>query len=95
MLPSPLDGVGPLAMAPWLALSVGLFVAWHGLTLRLRRGALPITPGDPRVLVQVSLLGLACALAFVVSGSLWSPLLIHWLALVVWRQGLGGVSMPR
>ncbi|MFM7640529.1 MAG: type II CAAX prenyl endopeptidase Rce1 family protein, partial [Cyanobium sp.] len=92
LLPSPLEGVAPLALAPWVALSVGLFVAWHGLTMRLRRHALPFSPGDPRFLTQVAVLGLACALAYVVSGSLWPPVLIHWLAVVVWRLGLGGVS---
>ena len=70
LLPSPMEGLPPMAMAPWVALSVGLFVAWHGL--RARR----------RALLQVSLLGLACALAYLVSGSLWPPVLIHWLAVV-------------
>jgi predicted Abi (CAAX) family protease len=92
LLPSALDGVRPLAMVPWVALSVGLFVAWHGLSARLKRGKLPIRRVDPRQLVQLSLLGLACALAFVVSGSLWPPVLIHWLAVVVGRLGLQGAE---
>ena len=91
LLPSALDGVEPLSMVPWVALSVGVFVAWHGLTLGLRRGGdLHMRWADPRLLLQVSLLGLACALAYVVSGSLWPAVGIHWLAVVVWRQGLLG-----
>jgi len=90
LLPSALDGVTPLAMAPWVALSVGLFVAWHGLPLGLRGGVLQIPQRDPRFLLQVSVLGLACALAYIVSGSLWPAVGIHWLAVVVWRQGLQG-----
>jgi predicted Abi (CAAX) family protease len=86
LLPSSLDGVGPLAMVPWLALSVGLFVAWRGLRIRPRRGALQFQWADPQVLTRESLLGGACALAYVVSGSLWPAVLIHWLAAVAWRQ---------
>jgi len=90
LLPSALDGVPPLAMVPWLALSVGLFVAWHGLPLGRGREALRMRRSDPRGLVQLSLLGLACGLAFVVSGSLWPSVWIHWLAVLVWRQALPG-----
>jgi predicted Abi (CAAX) family protease len=42
---------------------------------------------DPRFLVQVTLLGLACSLAYLVSGSIWPPVLIHWLTVVVWLLG--------
>jgi hypothetical protein len=76
LLPSALEGVRPLAMLPWIALSVGLFVAWHA-----RR---------TRSLAQVSLLGLACSLVFVVSGSLWSAVLLHWLAVLFWGEALQG-----
>lgn len=81
LLPSPLEGVGALAMVPWLALSVGLFVAWHTVRIRLRRGGSPVRLADRRLVVRMSLLGVACSLAYVVGGSLWPPVLIHWLAL--------------
>lgn len=77
-------------MVPWLALSVGAFVAWHGLRIELRRGRPRIRLADPPVLARVSLLGGVCALAYVVSGSLGPPVLLHWLALLVWRQGAPG-----
>ncbi|MFM7361261.1 MAG: type II CAAX prenyl endopeptidase Rce1 family protein [Cyanobium sp.] len=66
LLPSPLEGVWPLAMVPWIALSVGLFVAWKAWRTRLWG--------------QAALLGLACSLAAAVTGGLWPALLIHWLA---------------
>lgn len=96
LLPSALDGVQPLVLLPWMALSVGLFVAWHrlaswsGLSSRRRAGS-----QDPRVLVQTALLGVACSLAYGVSGSLWWAVLLHWLAVVGWREGLGGGSEDR
>jgi predicted Abi (CAAX) family protease len=64
LLPAPLEGVPPLAMLPWIALSVALSVAWHARAPRL----------------QVGLLAVACSLAYLVSGSLWPAVLIHWLA---------------
>jgi predicted Abi (CAAX) family protease len=81
------DGVGPLAQVPWVALSVGLFVAWHPLLAPTRRDPLRTLLKDPRFLVQVTLLGLACSLAYLVSGSIWPPVLIHWLTVVVWLLG--------
>jgi predicted Abi (CAAX) family protease len=87
LLPSSFDGVRPLALVPWVALSVGLFVAWHPLMARTRRDPLRILLRDPRFLVQVTLLGLACSLAYLVSGSIWPPVLIHWLTVVVWLLG--------
>lgn len=90
LLPSALDGVQPLALLPWMALSVGLFVLWHHLArwsglISTRRSDLE----DPRVLVQTALLGVACGLAHVVSGSLWWAVLLHWLAVVAGRECLG------
>jgi predicted Abi (CAAX) family protease len=87
LLPSALEGVSPLALVPWVALSVGLFVAWHPLLAGTRRDPLRTLLQDPRFLVQVTLLGLACSLAYLVSGSIWPPVLIHWLTVVVWLLG--------
>jgi predicted Abi (CAAX) family protease len=82
LLPSALEGVSPPEMVPWIALSIGLFVAWHRLKTRLRRRAVRERGRDPRHLTQVTLLGLACSLAYAIGGSLWQPVLIHTLALV-------------
>lgn len=90
LLPSALEGVGLLAMVPWLALSVGLFVAWHAVRIGPRTGGWPIRAADPRLVPRITLVGGACALAAVLSGSLWPPVVIHWLAL-----GLGGRSAGR
>lgn len=87
LLPTRFEGVGVLAQVPWVALSVGLFVAWHPLLARTQRDPLRTLLTDPRFLVQVTLLGLACSLAYLVSGSIWPPVLIHWLTVVVWLLG--------
>jgi predicted Abi (CAAX) family protease len=90
LLPSALNGVQPLELLPWMGLSIGLFVAWHGLKGRLSRQAQRrFRSDDPRVLIQTALLGVGCTTVYVVSGSLWWAVLLHWLALVLWREALG------
>jgi predicted Abi (CAAX) family protease len=83
-----------------MALSVGLFVLWHGLRHRLTAGRWWLARQDPRCRpkpaqrsqppLQLTLLGTACSLVYVVSGSLWSAVLLHGLAVIAWREGLGG-----
>ena len=91
LLPSALDGVQPLELLPWMGLSVGLSVAWHGLAGRLsRKGQRRFRSLDSRVLLQTALLGAACTTVYVVSGSLWWAVVLHWLAAVSGWIGLGG-----
>jgi predicted Abi (CAAX) family protease len=41
-------------------------------------------------LVLAALLGIICSIAYLQSGSLWTPVVIHWLAVVIWLLLLGG-----
>ena len=95
LLPHPLAGLTPLQLLPWMALSTGLFVLYHPLAARLwypqGRGLFD----DPRFLLQCSLLGLACALAYSVSGSLWWAVLLHWMAVFLWLEPLQGRRLLR
>ncbi|MCT0213988.1 CPBP family intramembrane metalloprotease [Synechococcus sp. CS-1324] len=90
LLPHPLEGSGPGGSLAWGALSVGLFVLYHPLA-----GASWYPRGravfnDPRFLVQCTLLGVACVLTYGLTGSLWAPVLVHWLAVSLWLGPLGG-----
>ncbi len=87
LLPSALEGVSLLAMAPWIALSVGLFVAWHGIRLGSRSQPGRWRTVAPPAALRLTLLGTACAVAFVASGSLWPPVLLHWLARLARKRG--------
>ena len=90
LLPHPLEGEHGGSLLAWIAFSTGLFVLYHPLAARLwYRQARPVFD-DPRFLVQCTLLGLACALVYVVTGSLWPPVLIHWVAVLVWLEPLQG-----
>jgi predicted Abi (CAAX) family protease len=90
LLPHPLEGEPRGPLLGWIALSVGLFVLYHPLASRLWYRQARALFDDPRFLVQCTLLGLACALVYVVTGSLWPPVLIHWLAVLVWLEPLQG-----
>ncbi|MEX1324933.1 MAG: CPBP family glutamic-type intramembrane protease, partial [Synechococcaceae cyanobacterium] len=90
LLPHPLEGEPRGALLAWIALSIGLFVLYHPVAARLWYRQARAVFDDPRFLVQCTLLGLACALVYVVTGSLWPPVLIHWLAVLVWLEPLQG-----
>jgi predicted Abi (CAAX) family protease len=76
--------------AAWGALSLGLFVAYHPLAGRLWYPQGRRLFEDGRFLLLTSLLGLVCVIAYQVTGSLWPPVLIHWLVVVIWLELLGG-----
>lgn len=85
-----MEGVGLWSSLAWGALSVGLFVGYHPVA-----GATWYRPGrqlfrDPAFLLSCSWLGAVCAGAFLITGSLWPPVLIHWLAVTLWLWPLGG-----
>lgn len=90
LLPHPLEGEHGGPLLAWIALSTGLFVLYHPLAARLWYRQARVLFHDPRFLVQCTLLGLACGLVYVVTGSLWPPVLIHWLAVLVWLEPLQG-----
>lgn len=70
-----------------------LFVIWHPL------GALTVNPSakavflDPAFLLIVAALGITCGYSYVMSKSLWAPVLIHWATVVIWVFFLGGRNL--
>ncbi len=77
----------------FIAISTILFVAWHPFN------ALTINPGaqyfflNPHFLVIVAALGITCSYTYIESESLWVPVLIHWLTVIVWVFMLGGRNL--
>ena len=73
-----------------IVLSSVLFVMWHPVyALLLQHGAQKFF-FDPWFLVVTFLLGVACGTAYVTTRSLWVPIIMHWLTVVVWVLFLGG-----
>jgi predicted Abi (CAAX) family protease len=69
---------------------VGLFVAWHPLAGRLWYPRGRRLFDDRRFLLLAGLLGLTCVMAYQLTGSIWPPVLIHWLVVLIWLETLGG-----
>jgi len=75
----------------WVTLlSTASFVVWHPLN------AVTINTGaqgfflNPSFLAVVFFLGLACSLSYIISRSLWVPVILHWVTVLVWVYFLGG-----
>ena len=74
-------------------ISSTLFVAWHPLSaLTINKGAQEIFL-NPYFLFDVFCLGMACSLSYIYSRSLWVPVMIHWLTVVIWVHFLGGRNL--
>lgn len=90
LLPSFLENASAGAWLFWLSLSTILFILYHPLNARYF-----YPPGYPmfwdwRFIVLAGLLGLACAVAYGVTRSLWSAVSLHWLAVIIWLFVFGG-----
>ncbi|HBB35559.1 MAG TPA: CPBP family intramembrane metalloprotease [Cyanobacteria bacterium UBA8803] len=74
----------------WGCISVLLFIFYHPLN------ALTFFPRGRQVffhpvfLVLAAWLGIICSIAYLQSGSLWTPVVLHWLVVIVWLLLLGG-----
>ncbi len=87
VLPNPHPAEGSRAPARAAALSLLAYIAAHPLL------ALFIPAAEvflmPQFLLLAALLGVACLVAYLRSGSVWPPALLHWLMVFAWL-GLGG-----
>lgn len=90
LLPRSTENVSASALWLWGCISLVLFIAYHPLN------ALSFFPRGLKTffnwifLLLAALLGIVCTLAYLQSGSLWTPVVIHWLVVVVWLILLGG-----
>lgn len=70
-----------------------LFVLWHPLNAVTINPSAPAIFFDPVFLSIAAVLGIACGYGYIVSKSLWVPVLIHWTTVVVWVFFLGGRNL--
>jgi len=93
LIPNDTKDKGALKIIFYLSISTLLFVLWHPLN------ALTINPSaqdyflDGRFLFIATLLGLVCGYTYIYSRSIWIPIAIHWLTVVVWVFFLGGRNL--
>ena len=95
LIPHPHTRPSRRRLAWWVGCSTVVFTAWHPLNAWL------INPGartffyDPWFLAIVLLLGVTCGITYVVSRSLWVPVVIHWGTVLMWVFFLGGRNLVR
>lgn len=92
LLPYPLNKTPDNSWLWWAGLSLFLFVVYHPLN------AFSFFPQGRKTFCNPIFLGLALGLGIVCtviyghSGSLWLPVLVHWLVVISWLLFLGGLS---
>lgn len=92
LFPGNTENASVLMLELWGCISLVLFIAYHPLNAIsfFSRGLQ--TFFNLSFLGLAALLGIICTLAYLQSGSLWTPVAIHWLVVVVWLLLLGGYS---
>lgn len=80
--------------AAWnVLISTLVFVAWHPFNaLAFNPTAIPLFL-NLWFLVIVGAMGVTCGYAYVLSRSIWVPVIIHWVAVTVWVLFLGGRNL--
>ncbi|MDX1559681.1 MAG: CPBP family glutamic-type intramembrane protease [Marinobacter sp.] len=82
------------AKAVWsVVISTLVFVAWHPFNALAFNPTATALFLDPWFLVIVAAMGLTCGYAYVLSRSIWVPVIIHWAAVTVWVLFLGGRNL--
>ena len=70
--------------------SIFAFIAWHPLNaMTINAAAYPIFT-DPVFLLLAALMASACTITYLKSGSVWIPISIHWITVLIWVFFLGG-----
>jgi predicted Abi (CAAX) family protease len=88
LIPGPDEGVKP---ALPIAISTLVFTLWHVTeTAFLPNSAATFL--RPDFLTLAALLGVACAILRWRSGSIWTAVALHWIAVVAWQGWFGGPS---
>jgi predicted Abi (CAAX) family protease len=90
LLPRRADAVSRAKLAAMVCGAAMVYVAAHPLAAMLTRPSLLPVFANPFYLALVALLGLACSGAYLVSGSIWPAVVIHWTTVMLWLFALGG-----
>lgn len=92
LLPQPSEYISFQALLVWSLVSLLLFIIYHPLNGITFFPAGRETFFNPVFLFLATLLGSICTIAYLQSGSIWTPVVIHWLTVVIWLLCLGGIK---
>lgn len=74
-------------------ISTILFVIWHPFNAYLFNQGSQALFFNSYFLAIVFILGLSCSYSYIITRSLWTPIIIHWLTVLVWVLLLGGRNL--
>jgi len=80
-------------LLPVAAAALALYVASHPINAWLFRPQVLGLFTSPAYLALATLLGIACTMTYLISRSIWPPVAIHWLTVVLWIWLLGGQTL--
>lgn len=90
LLPHASEHLSGLALLFWGVGGLIVFILYHPLNGISFFPAGRQTFFNPVFLGLAALLGVICTLAYWQSGSIWPPVALHWIVVVVWLLTLGG-----
>jgi predicted Abi (CAAX) family protease len=93
LLPRDLKAVPPGRALAMAAFALATYVASHPISAMLFRPQALHVFSSPAYLTLAALLGATCTAAYWISRSIWPPVLIHWLSVVLWLWFLGGQAL--
>ncbi|WP_368736767.1 CPBP family glutamic-type intramembrane protease [Nostoc sp. CHAB 5715] len=91
-LPHPTENPSLKTQIIWMIITSVAFIIYHpfqGLTWNPGGREVFI---NPNFLILAALLGVICTIAYLISGSIWLSVIIHWLAVVIWIVLLDGFA---
>jgi len=91
-LPHPTENPSIKTQLLWGAITLAAFIIYHPLQGLTWNPAGREVFMEPSFLILAALLGAMCTIAYSVVGSIWLPVIIHWLAVVLWIILLGGFA---
>ncbi|MEM9164513.1 MAG: CPBP family glutamic-type intramembrane protease [Cyanobacteria bacterium P01_F01_bin.4] len=89
LIPRP-DAASSQSLGSWAIASLVIFIGFHPLNARFLMTERRETFYNPIFLTLAGLLGVVCTLSYLQSASLWPPVVLHWLMVIIWLLSLGG-----
>jgi predicted Abi (CAAX) family protease len=90
LIPHPIETALDLDIYLWSSISLSLFIIYHPLNALTFYKLGDPTFMDWRFLLLAGLLGGVCTIAYLITGSIWASVLIHWFVVSSWLKWFGG-----
>ncbi len=91
-LPHPTEKPSIKKQIIWGVITLTAFIIYHPLQGLTWNPAGREVFMEPIFLILAALLGVMCTIAYYWVGSLWLPVVVHWVAVSIWLVLLGGFS---